>query len=44
MSIISVPNLKEIEAWEGYFYATKIYLQFCAKEKKTVKKIGQFSG
>ena len=36
MSIISVPNLKEIETWEGYFYGVK--------KKKNVKKIRQFLG
>ena len=43
MSLISDPNSKEIKKWEGYFYVTQIYLQFCAK-KKNVKKIGQFLG
>ena len=40
MSFTSVPNLKEIETWEGFL----IYLQFCAKKKKqNVKKTVQFS-
>ena len=31
MCIISVPNLKEIETWEGYFMRLKI---LCKKEEK----------
>ena len=37
MSIIGVPNLKEIETWEGCFNVT------CA-QMKNVKKLEQFSG
>ena len=32
MSIIGVPNLKEIEAWEGYFNAT-IFCNLCEEDK-----------
>ena len=39
MSFISVPNLTEMETWEGYFYVTWMYLK-----KKNVKKIGKFLG
>ena len=42
MSIIDIPNLKEIATWEGYFYVTWIFFKFCTK--KYVKKVGQFSG
>ena len=31
MSFISVPNLREIKTWEGYFYATcTYYFSVCA--------------
>ena len=40
MSIIGVPNLKEIEC---YFSETKLNI-FVICVKKKVKKIGQFSG
>ena len=42
MSIISVPNLKEIKTWEGYFYATNIFVILC--EEENVKKIRHFLG
>ena len=46
MSLIDVPNLKEIKPWEGYFYMVRKFLKSSAKkkkkEKKNVKKIGQF--
>ena len=45
MSLIDVPNLKEIEPWEGYFYMVQKFFKSGAKkkkEKKNVKKMGQF--
>ena len=46
MSLIDVPNLKEIEPWEGYFYMVQKFFKSGAKkkkkkEKKNVKKMGQ---
>ena len=43
MSIISVPNLKEIETWESYFYAANIRICNFVQRRKT-KKIGQLLG
>ena len=47
MSRIDVPNLKEIEQWEGYFYVVQKFFKSGAKkkkkkEKKDMKKMGQF--
>ena len=42
MSLIDVPNLKEIEPWEGYFYMVQKFFKSSAKKKKNVKKMGQF--
>ena len=44
MCLIDVPNVKEIEPWEGYFYVVQKFFKSSAKkkEKKNVKKIGQF--
>ena len=42
MSLIDVPNLKEIEPWEDYFYVVQKFFKRGAKKKKNVKKIGQF--
>ena len=44
MCLIDVPNLKEIKPWEGYFYVVQKFFKGGAKkkEKKNVKKIGQF--
>ena len=42
MCPIDVPNLKEIEPQEGYFYVVQKFLKSDAKKKKNVKKIGQF--
>ena len=42
MCFIDVPNLKEIEPREGYFYVVQIFLKSSANKKKNVKKIGQF--
>ena len=34
MSIISVPNLKDIETWEGYFlHDLNIFVILCEEEK-----------
>ena len=41
MSLIDVPNLKEIEPWEGYFYVVQKFFKSGVK-KKNVKKMGQF--
>ena len=41
MSLIDVPNLKEIERWEGYFYMVQKFFKSSAKKKKNVKKMGQ---
>ena len=45
MCLIDVPSLKEIESWEGYFYVVHKFFKSGSKkkEKKNVKKIGQFS-
>ena len=43
MSIISVPNLKEIETWEGYFMRFKHICNF-VQRRRNVKKIGQYLG
>ena len=40
MSLIDVPNLKEIKPWEGYFYMLQKF--FKSGAKKNVKKMGQF--
>ena len=47
MCLIDVPNLKEIEPQEGYFYVVQKFFKSGAKkkkrkEKKNVKKIWQF--
>ena len=46
MSLIDVLHLKEIEAWEGYFYMIQKFFKSGAKkkkrEKKNVKEMGQF--
>ena len=42
MCLIDVPNFKEIEPWEGYFYVVQKFFKSGAKKKKNVKKIGQF--
>ena len=46
MCLIHVPNLKEIDPWEGYFYVVETFFKSSAKKKekkkKNVKKIGQF--
>ena len=34
MSIISVPNLKEIEKWEGYFTQLKYMCNFVQKRRR----------
>ena len=46
MSLIDVPNLKEIQPWKGCFYVVQKFFKIGAKkkkkkEKKNVKKIGQ---
>ena len=41
MCLMDVPNLKEIEQQEGYFYVVQKFFKSCAK-KKNVKKIVQF--
>ena len=40
MCFIDVPNLKDIDPWEGYFYVVQVFFERIAK--KNVKKIGQF--
>ena len=46
MCLIDVPNLKEIDPWEGYFMwlknSSKAVRRRRRKKKKNVKKIGQF--
>ena len=44
MCLIDVPNLKEIASQKGYFYVVQKFFKSSAKkkEKKNVKKIGQF--
>ena len=51
MSLIDVPNLKEIQPWKGCFYVVQKFFKIGAKkkkkkkkkkEKKNVKKMGQF--
>ena len=45
MCLIDVPNFKEIGPQEGYFYVIQKFFKSSAKkkkEKKSVKKIGQF--
>ena len=47
MCLIDVPNLKEIDPREGYFYVVHKFFRSGAKKKnkkkkKNVKKIGQF--
>ena len=41
MCLIDVPNLKEIDPWEDYFYVVQKFFKSGAK-KKNVNKIGQF--
>ena len=42
---MGVPNLKEIDPWEGCFGWLKItFLKRYEEEDKKVKKMGQFSG
>ena len=41
MSLIDVPNLKEIKLWEGYFYVVQKFFKSGVK-KKNVKNMGQF--
>ena len=40
MCLIDVPNLKEMEPWEGYFYV--VHKFFKSGAKKNVKKMGNF--
>ena len=40
MCLIDVPNLKEINPWEGYFYVVQKF--FKSSAKKNVKKLGNF--
>ena len=46
MSLINVPNLKEIKPWKSYFYMVQKFFKSDAKkkknEKKNVKEMGQF--
>ena len=42
MYLIDVPNLKEIDPWEDYFYVVQKFFKSGAKKKKNVNKIGQF--
>ena len=42
MCLIDVPNLKEINPWEDYFYVVQKFFKSGAKKKKNVNKIGQF--
>ena len=42
MCLIDVPNLKEIDHWEDYFYVVQKILQKQCEEEENVKKIGQF--
>ena len=44
MSIISVPNLREIKTWEGYFMQLKCICNFVQRRRKMLKKIRQFLG
>ena len=41
MCLIDMPNLKEIDPREGYFYVVQKFFKSGVK-KKNVKKIGQF--
>ena len=43
MYLIDVPNLKEIEPQEGYFYVVqKFYQKRCEEGEEKCEKIGQF--
>ena len=42
MCLIDVPNLKEMEPQEGYFYVIQKFFKSGIKKKKSVRKIGQF--
>ena len=42
MCLIDVPNLKEIDPWEDYFYVVQKFFKSSAQKKKNVNKIGQF--
>ena len=41
MSLTGVPNMKEIDPEEGYFWLKVVVVNRC--EEENVKKIGQFS-